>query len=104
MPFAWEKRRCLCRSPKLSANWVGRLFQRITHYNVRSNGFGSMDMSAPKVTNAIVAAMEREVHALVKYWRIQEKEHSGRQFRFFENEQTVVVCGGIGSVAARRAT
>jgi adenosylhomocysteine nucleosidase len=53
---------------------------------------------------AIVAALEREVRPLVKRWRISEKEHAGRSFRFFENHGVVLVCGGIGSEAARRTT
>src|ERR1700690_275637 len=53
---------------------------------------------------AIVAALEREVRALVKRWRMTEREDEGRRFRFFESGETVVVCGGIGAAAARRAT
>ncbi len=53
---------------------------------------------------AIVAALEREVHALVKRWRGIEREHEGRRFRFFEGDDAVLVCGGIGAEAARRAT
>jgi len=52
---------------------------------------------------AIVAALEREVRPLVKTWRVSEREHDGRRFRFFENGETVLVCGGVGSIAARRA-
>jgi adenosylhomocysteine nucleosidase len=52
---------------------------------------------------AIVAALEREVRPLVKHWRVTEKQHSGRIFRFFESGDVVVVCGGIGAEAARRA-
>ena len=52
---------------------------------------------------AIVAALEREVHPLVKKWRVSEKQQAGRRFRFFEEYETVVVCGGIGAEAARRA-
>ena len=52
---------------------------------------------------AIVAALEREVRPLIKRWRVTEKEHEGRRFRFFENEDMVLVCGGIGAAAARRA-
>ena len=63
------------------------------------NGFEPMDM--PRL--AIVAALEREVRPLVKSWRVTEKEHQGRQFRFFENEDVVLVCGGMGAGAARRA-
>ena len=51
----------------------------------------------------IVAALEREVAPLVKKWRLSEKEQSGRRFRFFEEDDVVVVCGGIGPEAARRA-
>jgi adenosylhomocysteine nucleosidase len=53
---------------------------------------------------AIVAALEREVRALVKRWRMTEREYEGRRFRFFESGDTVLVCGGIGAEAARRAT
>lgn len=52
---------------------------------------------------AIVAALEREVRPLVKHWRVTEKQHSGRSFRFFESGNVVVVCGGIGAEPARRA-
>jgi len=58
-----------------------------------------MDMSRV----AIVAALEREVRPLVKNWRVSEKEYGGRSLRFFENEDKVLVCGGIGAAAARRA-
>ena len=58
-----------------------------------------MDMSRV----AIVAALEREVRPLVKNWRVSEKEHGERQFRFFENDDVVLVCGGIGATAARYA-
>lgn len=51
----------------------------------------------------MVAALEREVRALVRQWRVVEKEHAGRRFRFFENDGIVVVCGGVGAEAARRA-
>jgi len=50
-----------------------------------------------------VAALEREVRTLVKQWRITEKEHAGRRFRFLENDDVVLVCGGVGAEAARRA-
>jgi adenosylhomocysteine nucleosidase len=55
---------------------------------------------------AIVAALEREVRPLVKAWRTSEKEHAGRRYKFFENDNddVVLVCGGIGAEAARRAT
>ena len=53
---------------------------------------------------AIVAALEREVRPLVKHWGRNDREYSGRKFRFYENGNAVVVCGGIGPEAARRAT
>lgn len=53
---------------------------------------------------AIVAALEREVRPLVKNWRVSDREHEGRRFRFFEDDEIVLVCGGIGAAAARRAT
>jgi adenosylhomocysteine nucleosidase len=59
-------------------------------------------MSAPKI--AIVAALEREVSPIIKHWRSEEREHDGRKFKFFENHRAVLVCGGIGKEAARRAT
>lgn len=52
----------------------------------------------------MVAALEREVRPLVKGWRKVEREHEGRRFKFFESGAAVVVCGGIGAEAARRAT
>ncbi len=52
---------------------------------------------------AIVAALEREVRSLVREWRVSEKELNGRRFRFFEKDDFVLVCGGIGAEAARRA-
>ncbi|MFZ0806058.1 MAG: hypothetical protein WAN03_07735, partial [Candidatus Sulfotelmatobacter sp.] len=52
---------------------------------------------------AIVAALEREVRPLVKGWRVSEKEYGERRFKFYENENVVAVCGGIGAEAARRA-
>ena len=51
----------------------------------------------------IVAALEREVRPLVKRWRVSERDAGGRRFRFFESENVIVVCGGIGAEAARRA-
>ena len=53
---------------------------------------------------AIVAALEREVAPLVRGWRVSEQEHSGRKFRFFDSGNAVLVCGGMGFDAARRAT
>lgn len=66
-------------------------------------GFGLGVMSS-SVKVAMVAALEREVRPLVKRWRRVEREHEGRRYKFFESGQTVVVCGGMGAEAARRAT
>jgi adenosylhomocysteine nucleosidase len=59
---------------------------------------------ASSVKVAMVAALEREVRALVRNWGRVEREHEGRRFAFFESGETVLVCGGIGGEAARRAT
>ncbi len=62
-------------------------------------------MTLPNTSKvAIVAALEREVRPLIKQWRPVEREYDGRNYRFFENERAVLVCGGIGPEAARRAT
>ena len=60
-------------------------------------------MSTDRFRVAIVAALEREVRSLVKEWRVHEQEAGGRRFRFFEKDDVVVVCGGIGAESARRA-
>jgi adenosylhomocysteine nucleosidase len=52
---------------------------------------------------AIVAALDREISSLVKTWHPCVQQHSGHTFRFFESENAVAVCGGIGAEAARRA-
>jgi len=57
----------------------------------------------PTTNIAIVAALDREISSLVKTWHACERQHSGHSFRFFEGENAVVVCGGIGAEAARRA-
>src|SRR5437868_15466255 len=53
---------------------------------------------------AVVAALEREVWPFIKDWPTSRKEYEGRVFKFFEKDQVVVVCGGMGSEAARRAS
>ncbi|MFZ1009204.1 MAG: hypothetical protein WAN65_20345 [Candidatus Sulfotelmatobacter sp.] len=55
----------------------------------------------PKV--AIVAALEREVRGLIRNWHRVERDFEGRKFVFFEQDELVVVCGGIGVECARRA-
>jgi adenosylhomocysteine nucleosidase len=62
---------------------------------------GSGPTAMPKV--AIVAALGRELSGLTKGWPSVEREHQGRRFIFFERDDMVVVCGGIGGEAARRA-
>jgi adenosylhomocysteine nucleosidase len=52
---------------------------------------------------AIVAALEREVRPLIKGWSVSQREIDGLRFRFFEKDDFVLVCGGIGAEAARRA-
>jgi adenosylhomocysteine nucleosidase len=52
---------------------------------------------------ALIAALEREVAPLVKSWKRVERQHEGRRYVFFEHDETVCVCGGIGVQAARRA-
>jgi adenosylhomocysteine nucleosidase len=56
---------------------------------------------------AIVAALEREVAPEIRKWRAVEREHEGRRYRCFEKhcggDCVVLICGGIGLEAARRA-
>jgi len=62
-------------------------------------------LKLPKTAKvAIVAALEHEVRPLIRQWRPVERTHDGRKYKFFENERAVLVCGGIGPEAARRAT
>jgi adenosylhomocysteine nucleosidase len=53
---------------------------------------------------AIVAALKREVRGLIGNWSRVEREHQGHKFTFFEHDEMVIICGGIGVEAARRAT
>jgi adenosylhomocysteine nucleosidase len=71
----------------------------MTHCAGQWCGFETTDMSRL----GIVAALEREVRPLVRRWRVHEREHAGRRFRFYENGETVLVCGGVGAEPARRA-
>lgn len=52
---------------------------------------------------ATVAALEREVASLIRNCSRVERDYEGRRFVFFEQGETVVICGGIGMEAARRA-
>jgi adenosylhomocysteine nucleosidase len=57
-----------------------------------------------KTKFAIIAALEREIRPLVTAWTVLTVEHEGRRFKIFESNDVVLVCGGIGVEAARRAT
>jgi adenosylhomocysteine nucleosidase len=59
---------------------------------------------ANTVKIAMVAALEREVRPLIKHWHGVEREYEGRRFKFFESTDAVLICGGMGAEAARRAT
>jgi adenosylhomocysteine nucleosidase len=59
---------------------------------------------ANTVKVAMVAALEREVRPLIKYWHGVQREYEGRRFKFFESADAVLICGGVGAEAARRAT
>src|SRR5579864_5473839 len=96
---AWGVKKCLPLRKRRNGNWVGRSFRSMRRYAGRYSGFGTMDTSRV----AIVAALEREVRPLVKGWRVREQEFDGRHFRFFERDNFVLVAGGIGAEAARRA-
>ena len=76
----------------------------MAHCGERWSGSGRTGMpEASKSRIGIVAALEREVRPLIKNWRVSNREHEGRQFRVFETDDSVLVCGGIGVNAARRA-
>jgi adenosylhomocysteine nucleosidase len=53
---------------------------------------------------AIVAALQREVRGLINNCLRVEREHEGRKVIFFEHDEMVIICGGIGVEAARCAT
>ena len=55
----------------------------------------------PKI--AIIAALEREVHPLIRDWPTTGAHYDGRDFTVYESKYAVVVCGVIGPEAARRA-
>jgi adenosylhomocysteine nucleosidase len=52
---------------------------------------------------AIIAALEREVSGITASCRPVEQPYDARSFVFFERDDMVIVCGGIGVEAARRA-
>jgi nucleoside phosphorylase len=61
-------------------------------------------MTSPQSAKlALIAALEREVAPLIKSAHRVDRTHESRTFRFFEQGDTVLVCGGIGAAPARRA-
>lgn len=52
---------------------------------------------------AIIGALEREMHSLVRNWPSTTVSHDNHEFTFYESDYAVVVCGGIGAESARRA-
>src|ERR1700689_2673048 len=97
---AWERKRCGPVPIRPRASWGGRPSPRMARCAVQWSGSGLMVM--PKV--AIVAALEREVSGLTASCRPVERHCEGRSFVFFERGDMVMVCGGIGVEAARRAS
>jgi nucleoside phosphorylase len=68
---------------------------------------GSVATAMPDASRArisIVVAMEREVAPLIRNWKVRMIEHGGHRYRLFESAGAALICGGIGSEAARRAT
>lgn len=57
----------------------------------------------PEVKTAIIAAFQREIRGLIRCSRQVEQNHSSRAFTFYELGDNILVAGGIGSDAARRA-
>jgi nucleoside phosphorylase len=53
---------------------------------------------------AIIAALEREVAPLVRGWKSTSIVSQRRTIKIFENDNTLVACGGIGGISARIAT
>ena len=51
----------------------------------------------------IVTAMQTEVAPLVRTWRRMLGDSGGRRWKFFETDEAVLLCGGIGYEAGRRA-
>ena len=58
-------------------------------------------MNLPRL--AIIAALDRELHSLIKHWPSTTITHESREFTFHESNYAVAVCGGIGPEAARSA-
>ncbi len=58
----------------------------------------------PQAKIAIIAALEREIWPLIQHWQVANRTYDGRTFKFFEHNDKVAICGGIGAEAGRRAT
>jgi adenosylhomocysteine nucleosidase len=71
----------------------------MTRFVARLSGFGRTGM--PRV--GIITAMATEVGPLIRDWRRTSAEYGGRRYQFFEKDDAVLVCGGIGHEAGRRA-
>lgn len=61
-------------------------------------------MSPPLTTLAVIAAVERELHPLIRTWTRVPRTYQNQQYIFFEHETTACLCAGIGAQCARRAT
>jgi adenosylhomocysteine nucleosidase len=61
----------------------------------------SPDSRQPRL--AIIAALEREIAPVVRGWKHRAVERGGKTLRFYESEEAVLVCAGIGANAARIA-
>jgi nucleoside phosphorylase len=61
------------------------------------------ELALEPVRPVIVAALEREIAPLIKNWSSRAISHQGQNFKFYESDYAVVVCGGIGNEPARRA-
>jgi len=59
-------------------------------------------MSNSKV--AMIAATYPEIRPLVRHWRRHKRDYAGRHYTFFESDQAVAVCSGMGPEPGRRAT
>lgn len=69
------------------------------HCDGRSSGLRRMAM--PRI--AIIAALEHEVSGLIRRSKRVQRNYAERAFIFYELDDAVVIAGGIGVEAARRA-
>src|SRR5579862_756589 len=99
-PCAWVRRKCLPALTKPNVSWDGRWLPPMMHCGERLSG--SRRTAMPKV--AIIAALEREVSGLIRRSKRVQHNYAGRPLIFYELDDAVVVAGGIGVEAARRAS